>query len=128
MKDNELIVMLERYQQETNETWGEIATRLGVTAATVSNWKNGTPISLKNRNAIIVLAGKFAGEGERLCYLDKCPATPPPDRQLQIILECWNDLDFDARGSLSSLALKLSAEQHEKFTTRNSNSSNCKAG
>lgn len=57
MEDSIYVKHLEEYQQKTNEQWGAIAQRLGVTRATINNWRNGGKISLTNRNGIAVLTG-----------------------------------------------------------------------
>lgn len=41
------------------------------------------------------------------CYLDKCPAEPPPDRFLQVVLESWNGLTIPNRAKVAALAADL---------------------
>lgn len=108
MKDDKYYVeLLESYRSNTNEDWQDIAKRLNVTPNTIINWRNGGRIANKNRNGIAVLAERFSDYEKRHCFLEKCPAEPPPDRFLQVVLESWNGLEVEDRAQIAALAARL---------------------
>ena len=109
MENYEFVARLEKYQKQTNEEWGEIARDLGVTAASIINWRNGCSISMKNRKAILVLTEGIEPlpvKTSNDCQINNCPIRKSTDRLLQIVLETWAQLDVEDKADVVKLILK----------------------
>lgn len=107
MNDQELLTMVDEYLKDNDISIGEFFDQLGIARANYSRWKNGRPMSTKMRQKITAGVMPAIATKSVRCYFDKCPAEPPADRFLQVVLESWNGLTINDRAKVAALAAEL---------------------
>lgn len=65
---------------------------------------------IKNHNAVNIESTKNSA-----CALSHCPAEPPVDRFLQVVLEVWEKLPTEERAQVAGLAAALSERAEKKI-------------
>jgi len=100
----------------------ELAEQLETTSAMLSKWRNGkVTMSAKTKNRILRFFQKIALESNiestknSACALSHCPAEPPVDRFLQVVLEVWEKLPIEERAQVAGLAAALSERAEKKI-------------
>lgn len=101
----------------------ELAEQLETTSAMLSKWRTGkVAMSAKTKNRILKFFQKMALESDiestksSACVIPHCPAEPPVDRFLQVILEVWGKLPVEERAQVAGLAAALSERAEKKIS------------
>ena len=107
MSDQELLDLVDEYLRDNSMALGDLFDQLEIARANYSRWRKGRPISPKMRKKLMAGVMPTIATKSIKCYLDNCPAEPPPDRFLQVVLESWNGLTIPNRAKVAALAADL---------------------
>ena len=106
ISDAELLKKLDEYRARNKWDWKTTARWIGVTPATLCNWKNGGIISSKGRCAIIAVTGPF-DDADSL-KLPDCPF-------LKIVLDKWENLTTQERAAIAGKVASLADAKKDSF-------------
>lgn len=121
MTDKELFEKFESYAKDRGLTVEQAVALIGAKRASYFNWKKGKSISKHARAAMLVLLEPDEREAPSKtsltpCSIPHCPAEPPVDRFLQVILEVWGKLPVEERAQVAGLAAALSERAEKKIS------------